>query len=103
VSGGAAAPCARREELALRAAAERERVAGQLDAWSGSWERATRGSGWLGTVGGRQLPVAGIGIGLVLAALAFTRSPALRGALVRAPVVWRVALSVWRLVERLRG
>lgn len=101
MSGGSAALRARREELARRAEAERDRLAGQFDDWSGGWTRATSGLGFFGAVG-RHLPVRAIGVVLGLAAVAFVRAPALRTAVVAMPVAWRLGRGIVRVVSSFR-
>ena len=91
----------RREALALRAEAERERLASQFDDWSDGFERTTGRMRFLGAVG-RHLSVPGIGVGLGLAAFALMRSPAIRTAVLVAPTAWRLGRGAVRVVSSWR-
>ena len=94
----AAALRARREALASRAEAERERLAGQFEEWGGG---LARGLGVLGAAG-RYLPIGGIAVGLGLAAIAFLRVPAIRTAVLVAPTVWHMRRGIIRVVGSFR-
>ena len=91
----------RRAALAARAAAERDQIAGELAGWRAMLANADRGLEWVAAAK-RVAPVAGVGAGLGLAALAMARPRLIAGVLGGGFALWRIGGTAARIFSRLR-
>jgi hypothetical protein len=87
---------ARREVLEARAAAERDAISAELEGWQRTLAGADRGLNWIAALR-RYVPVAGVGAGLGLTALALARPRLVAGAFAGGLALWRVGRSVGRI------